>query len=351
MAQRLGRRNFFALANARKVQGRLSELFRLLARVTGTSHEKLAYQANDWLMRTMRREVRHSAVTAVHAYEDCSLWQFAEAKRLGKACIYDMPIGCYQAWEQAQGELVSRYADWLPPGGLPSSRYVRVDQKRREMELADLVLVPSEFVFDTVRKYYPTKRVALAPYGIDTDKWWPASNRAPRDGITFLFAGQCSLRKGVPLLLEAWRAAGLRDARLRLAGPWRLAEAKQNKLPAGAEWLGPQSEKQLLNEYHGADVLVLPTYFEGRALVIGEALSAGLPVVTTKASGMQEMIDETCGRIVPVGNMDALVDVLRWFNNHGEVLPVMRRAARVSAERANWVGYRHRVNDAVAPFI
>ena len=45
-------------------------------------------------MRTMARECHRSTVKAVHAYEDCSLWQFLEAKRLGKACIYDMPI-CY----------------------------------------------------------------------------------------------------------------------------------------------------------------------------------------------------------------------------------------------------------------
>ena len=100
-------------------------------------------------MRTMTRECRRPAVTAIHAYEDCSLWQFAEAKRLGKACIYDMPIGYYPAWEHAQAELVRKFVDWLPAGGLPSSRYVRPQQKCQEMELADLVLAPSSFVAET----------------------------------------------------------------------------------------------------------------------------------------------------------------------------------------------------------
>ena len=45
-------------------------------------------------MRTMARECHRSTVTAVHAYEDCSLWPFMEAKRLGKACVYDLPT-CY----------------------------------------------------------------------------------------------------------------------------------------------------------------------------------------------------------------------------------------------------------------
>src|SRR5215467_4736340 len=87
MSQRLRRRHFPPLAGAPKVQGRLGEFGRLLTRALGRGDERLSYEANDWLMRTMRRECRRPAVTAVHAYEDCSLWQFVEAKRHSKACI------------------------------------------------------------------------------------------------------------------------------------------------------------------------------------------------------------------------------------------------------------------------
>jgi hypothetical protein len=94
LAQRFERRQFPPLAHVRKVQGRVMEARRLLIRASGLSEERLSDQAHRWLMRTMARECRRSAVTAVHAYEDCSLTQFVEAKRLGKACIYDMPT-CY----------------------------------------------------------------------------------------------------------------------------------------------------------------------------------------------------------------------------------------------------------------
>src|SRR5258707_10265394 len=116
---------------------------RLITRAVGRGDEALAYEANDWLMRTMQRECRRVSVRAVHAYEDCSLQQFQEAKRLGKACIYDMPIGYYSAWANTQAELARQFVDWLPAGGLQSSRYVHPHQKRQEMELADLVLAPS----------------------------------------------------------------------------------------------------------------------------------------------------------------------------------------------------------------
>jgi glycosyltransferase involved in cell wall biosynthesis len=162
-------------------------------------------------MSTMRRECRRTGVHAVHAYEDCSLWQFQEAKRLGKACIYDMPIGYYPAWEHTEAELARQFSDWLPAGGLSSRRYVRPQQKRQEMELADLVLAPSSFVADTVRAFHPNKLLALAPYGVDLDFWRSRARNEGSEVLRFIYAGQISLRKGIPSLLQAWGKAELRS--------------------------------------------------------------------------------------------------------------------------------------------
>lgn len=102
--------------------GQGGEWRRLATRAFGFGDERLSYEANDWLMKTMVRECRRPAVTAVHSYEDCSEMQFVEAKGRGKACIYDMPIGYYPFWEKTEVELVERYRDWVPEQGLPSSR-------------------------------------------------------------------------------------------------------------------------------------------------------------------------------------------------------------------------------------
>ena len=351
MATRFRRRHFSALANAPKIQGRLGEMRRLITRGFGGGDEALSYQANDWLMRTMRRECRRASVRAVHAYEDCSLWQFQEAKRLGKACIYDMPIGYYPAWENTQAELAKKFVDWLPAGGLLSSRYVRPQQKREEMELADLVLAPSSFVADTVRNFHPKKALALAPYGVDLEFWRPDGCKERSEVLRFIYAGQISLRKGIPSLLQAWEKAALRSAELLLVGSWRLSKSKKHSLPPGVAHVRACSSEALRDHYRWADVFVFPSFFEGFALVLLEAMACGLPAIASAATGGADVLTEASGRVFPVGDLDALVDALRWFELNRNRLPAMSRAARQQAELCTWGRYRRTVTKATAGFL
>jgi len=349
MAERLGRRRFEPLAGAPLLQGRLGEWRRLLLRAAGRGGEATVRAANEWVARTLRRECRRAAVSAVHAYEDCALLPFEQAKRLGKACIYDLPIGYFEAWERIAPQLSAQYADWMIPAS--SFRFASPEQKREELALADLVLAPSGFVADSARETFPDKRVALAPFGVDLAAWPFHERRAPAGVMTFLFAGQCSVRKGAPLLLRAWQAAELADARLLLAGSWGLAEAKKRQLPANCEWLGPLSQEGLRAVYRDTDVFVLPTNFEGSPLVIGEALACGLPVLTTQGRGADSILDEESSRTVPPDNLDALIEALRWFAGNRDRIPAMSRAARANAERWPWQRYRASVAAAVKDLI
>lgn len=349
---RLRRRRFAPLAAAPKVQGRIGEWGRMLRRLVGGTwaDEQLSYEANDWLMRTMARECARRTVTAVHAYEDCACLQFEEAARLGKRRIYDLPIGYYPAWESTQQALAREYMEWLPHGVAREGTYARPAQKRREMELADLVLAPSAFVQRTIQQY-EDREVTVAPYGVDAEFWSPGPPRSQDGPLRFLYAGRCSVRKGVPLLLQAWRAAALRDAVLELVGSWGLAENKQRELPATVVWHGAASPVDLRDRFRIADVLVLPTYFEGFALVILEAMACGLPVIATDASGGAEVIGPENGVLIPTADLDALVAAMRKIREERHRLTAMRRSARARAEMMTWARYRDLMRRAVAPLL
>jgi glycosyltransferase involved in cell wall biosynthesis len=349
MARRLSRRDFAPLRDAPKIEGRFGEWRRLALRALGLGGERLAYEANDWLMATMARETGRKRVTAVHAYEDCSLLQFEKAKKLGKACIYDMPIGYYPAWQETQAQLAQKFADWLPEGGLPSQRHVRPEQKKAEMALADLVLAPSGFVEKSVRTFHPEKHVARAPYGVDADFWSPGPREA--GPLTYIYAGQISLRKGIPDLLIAWERAQIPDARLLLVGSWHLSERKKREMPAGVVWSPPLSREELRAAYRGADVFVFPSYFEGFGLVLLEAMACGLPAIASDATAAPDMLSKEEGHIVPAGDNEALMEALRWCAANRDHLARKRVNARAKAEQCSWENYRRHVREAVEPFV
>lgn len=354
--ERLSRRCFPPLLNAPRVEGRCHAWLRMANRLLPGRRqavERLPYEANEWLMQAMRRELsRRPAVTAVHAYEDCALGSFEEAKRLGKLCIYDLPIGYYSDWQEIQSMLLRQYADWLPPHAKTISPYVRAEQKIAEMKLADLVLAPSRFVERTILKYMD-KQVRLAPYGVDLEQWHPAEEQQRREAapLRFLFAGHISIRKGLPLLFEAWRRAELRDAQLELVGSWHLSERCRADLPANISYLGHRSPAGLRQAYQQSDVFVFPSYFEGCALVVLEALACGLPILASDASGAADYLDASCGRVFPAGNLEMLIEQLREFAKRRDEIPAMKRAARLKAEQMTWKNYRSRVAAAVEPLL
>jgi glycosyltransferase involved in cell wall biosynthesis len=346
-AERVSRRRFEPLAEVPKVQGRVAEWSRMVRRKLGGG-EELSYEANDWLMRTMVREMAHRSVKAVHSYEDCGQWQFQDAKRRGKACIYDMPIGYYGWWQKKEAELAKKYRDWLPSEGISSSQWVRPEQKKKEMELADVVLAPSSFVVETIRDFFD-KRVVLAPYGADPVAFLPHSEPNQDRPFRVLFVGTASVRKGIPFLLEVWKKLGWKDAELVMAGSWQLAEAFKKNLPNGVRYLGQLSKKELKSLYQTSDFLVHPSNFEGFSLSILEALAEGLPVLASTATGAGDLPRSQAVQLFEPEDPEQLAEVLICAKSkRGNDLT---QEARRIAVGCSWKAYREKVKEAVRPFV
>ena len=350
-ANRLARRHFPPLEAAPKIQGRIGEFRRLVIRGMGLDDERLPNEANDWLMRTMSRESRRPGVTAIHSYEDCSLWQFQAAKPRGQACLYDMPTTYYPAWERIRNELTRKYAAWIPSSAMPIDRYMRPQQKREEMVLADIVLAPSRFVEGTIRDYFPDKSIALTPYGVDLEFWTPRTGAVADRPLRFIYAGQISLRKGIPFLIEAWRDAHLRDAELVMVGSWQLADRRLKELPANVLWYPPCSSEDLREHYRSADVFVFPSYCDGYGLVLVEAMACGLPAICSDATAGPDIMNRDTGHIMPAGDHEALMAALQWFVANRDLLPSMKRAARAQAEHCTWPRFRASLIEAVRPYV
>lgn len=347
MANRFSRRRFGPLDSVPKIQGRPGEFGRLLIRALGREGAGLSYQTNDWMMERLSREIRSPKYRAVYTYEDCALKPFQSAKEQDKIAIYDLPTSCYAWWQSKELELAKKYRDWLPPKGIGSRHFVRPAQKKKEMELADVVVTACGFARDTIREF-SGKKTCLAPYGVDLPTGWETI-RKPHKTFRVIFAGTVSVHKGVPLLLETWRRLGWKDAELVLAGSWQLATQVKNKLPRGVVHLDRIPRPELMNLFCRSDWLVLPSNSEGYGLVILEALAHGLPVLASTATGAADLPASRAVRLFDPENPDQLAEELlaakaMFGKDLGE-------EARKIAAGCTWEAYRKKIREAVLPLL
>jgi glycosyltransferase involved in cell wall biosynthesis len=155
-----------------------------------------------------------------------------------------------------------------------------------------------------------------------------------------LFVGGCSLRKGIPYLVEAFRRIGA-PATLRLVG--RTNEALFRRiggLPRGVEAVGPKTGAALAAEYAAADVFVLPSVEDGWGLVTNEAMSAALPVIVSDHAGSAEVVrDGINGFVVPARDVDALAARITLLLGDAELRARLGGAARATAAARTWEAY------------
>lgn len=130
-----------------------------------------------------------------------------------------------------------------------------------------------------------------------------------------LFVGHVRKEKGAQEIFEA--AEKCKDIHFTLVGPVELSEAE---LPhcSNVELLGSQPHEivsQLLRE---SDAFLFPSYTEGFANALVEAMAAGLPVIATDVGANAEMIENEGGIIIPVKDANAIVEAIQQLQDTPE---------------------------------
>jgi glycosyltransferase involved in cell wall biosynthesis len=148
-------------------------------------------------------------------------------------------------------------------------------------------------------------RTAPAPADDPASIDWPAGRRR------VLFVGRFDRQKGVDVLLAA--VAALPDTVFAcLIGGTVLHDAPLELVPGNVrlyEWL---SAAQLESFYRSADVIVVPSRWEGFGLIAAEAMRAGLPVIASRIGGLPELVEDgVTGVLIPYEGTQALIAVLR----------------------------------------
>ncbi|MDD5199702.1 MAG: glycosyltransferase family 4 protein [Terrimicrobiaceae bacterium] len=289
-------------------------------------------------------------IRAVYGYEDGSLETFRAASETGLKRIYDLPIAYWKVGRKIFLEEAEREPEWKSTlDGLGDSED-KLARKDEEIRLADCILVASSFTkASLVHTGRPSSDVHVIPYGAPTSLVEPQAFRKRRsDILRVLFVGSLGQRKGTSYLLRACDLLGPRVG-LTLIGnrppghcaPLDVALRKHR-------WIPSCRHEQVLEEMRNHDVLVFPSLFEGFGLVILEAMSQGMTVITTPNTGGPDVItDGENGFIVPIRSAEAIAERLETLVFDRKRLASMKNAALDAARVMSWANYEHAVAGVV----
>jgi glycosyltransferase involved in cell wall biosynthesis len=200
---------------------------------------------------------------------------------------------------------------------------------------ADCILCPSSFVKRSfLARGFPEEKLLMVNFGFTLPEKTPAMPAAKTsDVFQLLYVGQIHFRKGLRYAVEAFRRLQHPRKELVLVGPQTKVTGLEGvSLPDGVRFAGVLKGADLEAAYASATAFVLPTVEEGLALVQGEAMAAGLPLITTTNSGGDDLItDGVEGFIVPPADPEALLDAFQKLADSPDLCQRMGQAAQAKA--------------------
>jgi glycosyltransferase involved in cell wall biosynthesis len=262
-------------------------------------------------------------------------WNFIEyAKKRGTRIALDMFVN--PVTHRIVEDERCLFPDWELPAG--ESFQALEDDLSKRIALADLLFCPAQSVVEGLRSYptFDAEKVRVVPYGFAGDARPQGRRPIP---YRILFGGAANLRKGIHYFAQAAALLSSSNPRydFRVAGP--VSKNIRSKSDCRhINFLGPLSRTDFLAELELADIFVLPTLAEGSATVIYEALSFGIPVVTTNSAG-SVMIHGQEGYIVPEREVDALVEAISGIALNRDLREAMSLEARntsIEYSEAKW---------------
>jgi glycosyltransferase involved in cell wall biosynthesis len=208
---------------------------------------------------------------------------------------------------------------------------------RRAFAAAEAVIAISEPLHDMLRRFGGARRIEVIPCTVD-DLYWTMPPK-PRGAGPFTFYGQAHLtpRKGFDLLIRAFasRFRGDHTCRLVIGGGGTIraeleALAASTGVQSQVSFLGSIPRDVVRDSMWAADCFVLPSHAENFGVVLIEALATGLPVISTRCGGPEDIITDAVGLLLRPGDEQGLADALWTMRNRPAYDPRAVRAYAIA---------------------
>jgi len=166
--------------------------------------------------------------------------------------------------------------------------------------------------------------------GVDINR--PFDDAKPRNGFVVGTVSRLTRNKGVEVLMDAFLklAAEFKDLKLLIVGdgPTRK-ELEENAAPLKDRILFAGHQEDVFPLLNIMDIFVMPSFAESMPFSLMEAMSFGLPVISTRVGGVPELVEDgRNGILVPAGSADSIRDAVYGLIKDREKMAILGRNAR-----------------------
>lgn len=217
-----------------------------------------------------------------------------------------------------------------------------------EYKLADYIVVPSSYSQRSfLERGFNPKKILVVP--LTAEKVVKIANHQSRPTGKFkvLCVGGNFYRKGIYYLLKAWEALQLEDAELVIKGYLPEEFSNLSKIKNVTFISTRISDEEIIRLYQTSHVFVLPSIDDGFGMVVAEAMSTALPVIITENVGIADSIENGKeGFVVPIRDIEAIKDKIKFFYDHPEKIMEMGQAALKKSDFYTSEAYTQRMATA-----
>lgn len=205
---------------------------------------------------------------------------------------------------------------------------------KKVVDKSDVIIALSEYWKEYFKKEFPTKRVEIIKNVISA----PKVHKQQTSYCTLLFLGLLGKNKGIYDLLECIRDHKEEfqgNLKLYIGGNGEIEHVKQLIKDYGIAdiaifegWVSGDKKIELLNK---SDAYILPSYKEGLPISILEAMSYGMPIISTPVGGIPEIVSNgENGYLVEPGNKEDIYKAIISLLNNTDL---RKRMGKVSLSR------------------
>lgn len=298
-------------------------MLRLVSGLVRAGHEPTIVSTADWpedrlcgakLVTVRGESPEEFARLGRNAAQDCDVTLTLE--RVPGCDLFRAGDGVHAAWMERRAAFEPWWRTSLRSFNSKHRQLLALEQAVLDPERTGAIIANSQMVKREIcaRSAFPADRIHVIWNGVDVEPVTDSERASARarmgipDGqVVAIFIGSGWERKGLAFAVRAVRT--LPKLRLMVAGRGRGVRADSQVTLLG-------EVRDVRSVYAAADIFILPTWYDPFSNASLEAMAHGLPVITTSANGVSELIaDGVHGSVVEPGDVEGLSQALRFWSD------------------------------------